>query len=263
MNGLHETQRNFTNFVLRDSGREQTQVQIIPGIKINGLNPEQRLSIYRNNTQLGLTEALRDGYPVVNRLVGAECFNYLAKSYIQSYPPKSGCLLSFGEQFAEFIRDFQLVEGLPYLTDTARLEWFWHEAFHEADAIALDITRLAKVDPNCYGNLGFTLHPSVRFLDSDYPVLRIWQANQEGFEDGGLINLNEGGCLLLIYRPNLEVEIIPLNKAEHLFLNLLDMELTLTEAVEQAIAKDPAFDVQSVLQHWITNGLLTDFYFKS
>ncbi|ESS73544.1 hypothetical protein MGMO_17c00090 [Methyloglobulus morosus KoM1] len=259
MNTLHETQRRFTNYALRNLG----QALATEGIKGNGLDVAQRLAIYRNNTQLGLTEALRDGYPVVNKLVGTEFFNHLALSFIRHYPPKAGCLLSFGGQFADFIADFQPAEGLPYLPDTARLEWFWHEAFHEADVIALDITRLAKVDPNCYGNLGFTLHPSARLLASDYPVLRIWQANQEGFEGEGRINFDEGGCQLLIYRPVLEVEIIPLSKAEHLFLTLLDMELTVTQAVGQAITIDSTFEVLPVLQHWIANGLLTDFYIKN
>lgn len=256
MNGLHETQRCFTNYVLRDFGQDQA----VAGIKGNGLDATQRLAIYRNNTQLGLTEALRDGYPVVNKLVGTEFFNHLACSFIRRYPPKAGCLLSFGGQFAEFIADFQPADGLPYLPDTARLEWLWHEAFHEADALALDIAGLAQIDLGCYGSLGFALHPSARLLASDYPVLRIWQANQPDYHGDGRINLDEGGSRLLIFRPELEVEITPLNEAEHLFLTLLEMRLTLTQAVEQAIMIDSNFDVLPVLQHWIANGLFTDFF---
>lgn len=256
MNALHETQRRFTNYVLRDLGQEQA----VAGIKGNGLEVGQRLAIYRNNTQLGLTEALRDGYPVVNKLVGTEFFNHLARSFIRRYPPKAGCLLPFGGQFAEFIADFQPAEGLPYLPDTARLEWFWHEAFHEADAPALDIATLAQIDLGCYGELGFTLHPTARFLASDYPILRIWQANQEGYQGDGRINLDEGGCQLLVFRPGLEVEITPLIEAEYLFLTLLDMRLTLTQAVGQAITIDSNFDVLPVLQHWIANGLFTHFF---
>jgi len=259
MNSLLETQRRFTNYVLRDLG----QVSAVEGIKGNGLDAKQRLAIYRNNSQLGLTEALRDGYPVVNKLVDTDFFNHLARNFIQRYPPKAGCLLSFGANFADFIADFQPAAGLPYLPDTARLEWFWHEAFHEADAAALDIARLALIDPISYGNLGFSLHPSARFLVSGFPVLKIWQTNQEGYEGYGRINLDEGGCQLLIYRPELEVIIAPLNEAEHLFLNLLDMKLTLTQAVEQVITKDSIFDVQQSLQRWIANGLFIDFFINN
>jgi hypothetical protein len=258
MNSLHETQRYFSHYVLRDLSQELA----VNGIKGNGLEATQRLAIYRNNTQLGLTEALRDGYPVVNKLVGVEFFNYLARSYIRRHPPKAGCLLSFGGDFADFITEFQPAEGLPYLPDVARLEWSWHEAFHEADACALDSTVLAMVAPDAYDKLGFTLHPSVRFLASNYPILKIWQANQENYEGVDRTNLDEGGCHLLVYRPELEVNIMSLNDAEYLFLSLLDMKLTLKQAVEQVLMKEPNFDVQPILQQGMMSGILTNIFFK-
>lgn len=253
---LHDTQRQFASFILQDS--EQIEANL--GIKGNGLSQAQRLSIYRNNTQLGLTEALRDGYPVVDRLVGSGFFNYLADRYIRQYPPKSGCLLSFGEQFAEFIANFEPAHGLPYLPDIASLEWFWHEAFHEADESGLDISALAKVDPDLYGGLGFTLHPSARLLGSDYPVLRIWQVNQTDYQGDEHINLNEGGCKLLIFRPGPDVEIIPLNTTEFLLLSLLSNRLALTDVIEQVCLTDSNFDVMTCLQHWVGCGLLTNFF---
>ena len=258
MNSLHETQRRFTNYALRGLGQDLAA----EGIKSNGLTVQQRLAIYRNNTQLGLTEALRNGYPVVNKLVGTEFFNHLARSYIRRYPPKAGCLLSFGNQFADFIAAFEPAAGLPYLPDMARLEWCWHEAFHEADANPLAMSTLAKIDPAAYGKLGFTLHPSARLLASDYPILKIWESNQEDYEGDGRIDLDEGGCHLLIYRPKWDVVIILLPEAEYQFLNLLDMQLTLIQAVEQVTVKAPDFPVQAVLQRWLNSGLLTDIYYQ-
>ena len=258
MNTLYETQLRFADYVLRDKGLDLA----VAGIKDNQLTPQQCLSIYRNNTQLGLTEALRDGYPVVNKLVGNEFFNHLARSFIQRFPPKAGCLLSYGGNFADFIAQFQPAAGLPYLPDTARLEWLWHEAFHEAEANALEISTLATVKPEAYAKLGFKLHPSTRFLASDYPVLKIWQTNQDGYEGDGRINLDDGGCWLLLYRPGLEVELITLDEAEYLFLTLLAMQMSLNQAVEQVLMKNPNFAVQAVLQHWLTKGLLTEFYLK-
>jgi hypothetical protein len=258
MNSLHETQRHFTNYALRGLGQDLAA----EGIKSNGLTAQQRLAIYRNNTQLGLTEALRDGYPVVNKLVGTEFFNHLSWNYIRRHPPKAGCLLSFGNQFADFIAAFEPAAGVPYLPDMARLEWCWHEAFHEADAKPLAMSTLAKVAPAAYGKLGFTLHPSARFLASDYPLLKIWQSNQEDCVGDGRIDLDEGGCHLLIYRPQWDVAIIPLPEVEYQFLNLLDMKLTLIQAVEQVTIKAPDFDVQAVLQRGLNSGLLTDLYYR-
>ena len=248
---LHEIQGRFTDYVLHGID----QAIAVEGIKCNGLEAEQRLNIYRNNTQLGLTEALRDGYPVINRLVGTEFFNYLAKHYIQRYPPKAGCLLSFGGQLADFIAVFQTVEGLPYLADTAKLEWLWHEAFYEADATGLSVAELAKVDPALYDRLGFTLHPTARLMDSDYPILQIWQLNQSEDLADELINLEDGGCSPLICRPGLEVEIIALQDAEYQFLNLLNAGLSLSKAVEVVTLKHTAFDLSGCLQRWFNYGL--------
>jgi hypothetical protein len=252
---LTELQHCFTDYVLRDLGQDL----VAEGIKSSMLSAEQRLAIYRNNTQLGLTEALRDGYPVVNKLVGNDFFDHLARSYISQHPPKAGCLLYFGGNLANFIAGFQPAAGLPYLPDVARLEWLWHEAFHESDAAPLDITKLATIDPSAYGKLGFNLHPSARFLASEFPILKIWQVNQEDYKGNEHINLDEGGCQLVVYRPQLEVEIIRLNEAVYLFLTALDRKQTLTEAVDKAVSKDPDFDVQTRLQRWISNGLVTDF----
>jgi hypothetical protein len=258
MNTLHETQRAFSSYVLRGLSQELAATSI----KGNGLAPLQRLAIYRNNTQLGLTEALRDGYPVVNKLVGVDFFNHLARSYLRRHPPKAGCLLSFGSELADFIAEFQNAEGLPYLCDVARLEWCWHEAFHEADASALSSDVLATIDPSAYTKLGFTLHPSVRFLTSNFPILRIWQTNQENYQGDDHTNLDEGGCHLLIYRPDWDVLIMELCEADYHFLNLLDMKLTLNQAVEQVLIKAPHFNVQAILQQGMKNGFLTGIFLK-
>lgn len=254
MNRLHDLQRDFSRFVFQETG-------LIPGgIKANGMMPEQRLAIYRNNTQAGLTEALRDVYQVVNRLVGDKFFNRLAEAYINAHPPHSACLLEFGQRFAEVIADFKPAQGLPYLADTARLEWYWHEAYHEADDNALDVSKLAQLDPGRYEQLGFTIHPSARFIASDYPIARIWACNQPGAQQDEWIDLHEGACRLLIYRPDVEVKILSLDKAEYQCLTALASGLTLMQAVRQVDAEHPGFDVSPSLQHWLFRGVLTDFF---
>lgn len=253
MNGLPEIQRDFSNVVLHESR------QAPAGIIANGLEPSQRLAIYRNNTLIGLTEALRDVYAVVNRLVGERFFNRLAQAYMLDCPPRSGCLLAFGGQLAGFLSDFAPAQGLPYLPDMARLEWYCHEAYHEADATGLDVSLLAGVLADLYGELQFKLHPTARFLASGYPLLRIWQSNQSSYTGDDRINLDEGGCRLLVFRPGLEVEIVQLDEAEYCFLTALNAGVTLVEAVEQGYTANPGFEVQACLQHWLGRALLTGF----
>jgi hypothetical protein len=258
MNLLHDFQNAFTDWVLRSGSKNQLSAFI----RENGLTVEQRLNVYQNNTQLGLTGALRDGFPVVNKLVGTEFFNQLARCYLRHYPPKAGCLLFFGSEFADFISDYDPASSLPYLPDIARLEWFWHEAFHEADAGALDVKALAGISPDCYGSLGFSLHPTVRLLASSYPIQHIWQINQEGFQGDGTVNLEEGACRVLVFRPELEVLLMTLTEAEFDFLSSLVKGLTLNQAVDAALIIDNQFNLSSVFQRWFANGLFTDYFIK-
>ncbi len=254
MNRLHNTQRDFSRFVFQ----ETTHTPF--GIKANGLSAEQRLAIYRNNTQLGLTEVLRDTYPVVNRLVGDGFFNRLALTYIRCFPPQSASLMSYGGQFAALIADFEAVQGLPYLADTANLEWYWHEAYHAAEAQPLALSALAQIDPAAYGELAFTLHPSARFIESNYPIQQIWLTNQPDYQGQELIDLSTGACRVLIFRPQWQLEMHPLAEAEYLFLTKLASGNTLSQTVASVLTQHSDVNIQALLQHWLLKGLITDFF---
>jgi hypothetical protein len=254
MNGLHEWQRDFARSVLQD------EVTVVDRIKPNGLEPVQRLAVYRNNTFLGLTEALREGYPVVNRLVGDGFFNGLAKAYVRRHPPDSGCLLEYGTHFPAFVAEYPPAQGLPYLPDVARLERIWQEAFHEAAEDGMDLSALAAVPTGCYGALRFRLHPTARWMVSDYPALHIWEVNQPGFDGDDRVSLEEGGCRLLVFRPALDVVVLSLAESDYRFLTALSSGMSLTEAVELVWTADTQFDVLARLGHWLNGALITDFY---
>ncbi len=254
MNRLHDTQRDFARFVFRKTA------QLPAGIKPRGLSVEQRLSIYRNNTRVGLTEGLRAVYPVVNNLVGTAFFNSLAEVFINEQPPRSACLLEFGDAFADIIKTFNAAQGLPYLPDMARLEWLWHEAYHEADAKPFDMSTLAQLDAEQYGRLGFNVHPSVRLIASDYPIDKIWEANQPDYLLETVINLNDGVCRLLIFRPGFDVEIVSLAEADFNMLTGLASGLTLSKTIEHVLVDHPDFDMQPFLQQGMMKGLLTGFF---
>lgn len=254
MHRLHDLQRDFSRFVC-----QETQ-QLPMDIKANGLSIAERLSIYRNNTRLGLTAALRDMYPVVNCLVGDAFFDWLAADYIKCYPLQSASLLTYGEHFAELIAQFEAARGLSYLADIARLEWLWHEAYHAADAQPLPLTAFAQIDPTQYGQLAFRLHPSARFIASDFPIDRIWESNQPDYHEQECIDLRAGGCRLLLYRPQWQVEIHYLSVAEYQFLTLLGSGQALNQAVETVMSDHPDINIPLLLQQWLRKGLLNDFY---
>ena len=254
MNRLHDTQRDFARFVFRDCDA------VPDGIVANGLTPEQRMAIYRNNTLAGLTEALRALYPVVNRLVGDGFFKRLALAYLNSRPPTSACLLTFGGEFAELIAEFADARGLAYLPDIARLEWFFHEAYHAENDSTLALPDLARVDPADYARLAFKIHPSARFMASPYPLDSIWRANQPDSAGEEWVDLDRGGCRLLLFRPDTEVSMSRLSEADYLCLSALAAGDSLLQAVDKTLAKQPDFALRALLRDGVSTGWLTDFY---
>lgn len=139
----------------------------------------QRFAVYRNNVRASRTEALRQGFPVLAQLLGADYFTALAAVFIQQHPPRSAALHEYGAELADYIAGFQPLSALGYLADIARLEWARLCAFHAADAPALN---LADMD---LGTLSERLtqplrwHPSVTLLCSAHPLYRLW-ASQQG-----------------------------------------------------------------------------------
>ncbi|MCK9605465.1 MAG: DNA-binding domain-containing protein [Methylomonas sp.] len=255
MHRLRDTQRDFARFVFRES-------DLVPDdIVANGLAVEQRMAIYRNNTLAGLTEALRELYPVVNRLVGDDFFKRLALAYLDSRPPKSACLLQFGAEFAVLIAEFADARSLAYLPDIARLEWLFNEAYHAENISPLALSDLARVDPADYARLAFKLHPSVRLAASLYPIDRIWLSNQSDYTGDGLIDLNQGGCRLLLFRPETDVIMNRVGEAHFQCLSALAAGISLVRAVEAVMTNWPDFAVGDLLRDGLSQGLLTDFYF--
>src|SRR5687768_16032631 len=103
----------------------------------------ERLQVYRNNVFISLRQALADVYPVVQRLVGEEFFNQLARRFVREHPSRSGNLHDFGREFAGFLATLPDLTELPYLPDVAALEWALHEVFHEAEARPFDFSTLS------------------------------------------------------------------------------------------------------------------------
>lgn len=231
---------------------------VIAAIAPGRFAPDQHLQIYRNNVFESLTGALKAIYPVIERLVGEGFFRFAADSYIRQHPPRSGNLHDFGMHYADFLAGFAPAAGLPYLPDVAHLEWAWHEAFHAADAMPFDTRRLAKIAVEQQGNLRFALNPSVRLLNSVYPVLSIWRANQDQAPEE-IIDLTQGGAPLLVIRRGLHVEIEILTPGEYALLRALMQDASLEAACDAAFAVESAFDLAAALQRGIQGGTLVAF----
>ncbi|MCP5159279.1 MAG: putative DNA-binding domain-containing protein [Gammaproteobacteria bacterium] len=255
MLALHESQQRFAAAVFgEDSGDFERHIHTL------GLTGAQRLQVYRNNTRLSLTGALGAVYPVVQRLVGEGFFEYAAAQYIAYDPSRSGDLHRFGGSFATFLETFEPATELCYLPDMARLEWACHEVFHAERHPPLDPSALATVSAERQGELRFKLHPATRFVESAFPVLRIWQVNQDDYNGDLAVQLDEGGIKLLVFRnENLDIELQPLPEGEFHLLRTLVEGGDFATACEQAMTVQPDFDLPAGFRRHVLQGVLVDY----
>lgn len=251
MPALDELQRAFAA-ALFDRG----DTRVLSWIHAGAMSPAARIEVYRNNAWHNYREALRDVYPVVERVVGEAFFRHAADRYIARHPSHQGNLHAYGGRLPGFLRRMPEAAGLPYLPWVARLEWLMHESFHAADREPLTFDRLAALPPEDQGGLRLFMHPSCRLLAAPYPVQRIWQANQPGAD--GAADLAGGPVRLLIRRQGGTVVLEPLSPGAFALLAQCGRGRTLAQALWAATAAEPGFDLGALLAQRIGDATLVD-----
>lgn len=222
-----------------------------------GNQPARRFAVYRNNVVGGLLKALGTRFPAVSRIVGEEFFNAMARVFVTAHPPRSPLLMTYGDDFPDFIAGFEPAAELPYLADVARLEAARTRAYHAADAEPIDPNRLRSIAPETLGGMRFVLHPSAEIVRSRHPIVTIWAMNSGEAELGPIEEWRSEDALVV--RPHLDVEIRALPPGGAAFLAALLAGRTLAEAVEVAAEKDAEFDLAANLAGLIGAGLVVGF----
>ncbi|HEY5019727.1 MAG TPA: DNA-binding domain-containing protein [Steroidobacteraceae bacterium] len=251
MPSLHELQRRFAATLFDDAS-----APVSAAIRSHGIDPGAGLEIYRRQLHATFRRALALEFPVIERLVGSDCFARLAREFQAAQPSRSGDLQHIGAPFAAFLRDRYQASQYQYLAAVAALEWAYQESLCAAAAPAFDLGALREVDPADYAQLRFKFHPACRLFSSAYPVLDIWRANQPNAAAADLIDLASGATRVLLLRPADVVQFRPLNAAQFTWLAALARDLTLAEALEDAQSAYAAFDLGSTLREFVALGVL-------
>lgn len=253
---LRDAQISFAASLLAGDTTFATQ------IRAGKLSAARRTEIYRHNVFANLRGALKDIYPAVLAVVGETFFVHAADQYVEAHPSRSGDLNRFGGEWAAFLGTYPHAAALPCLPDVARLEWAWHEAFHAADAPAFDLAGLAAIPGEEHAALRFLLHPTVRLIRSEFPILRIWEVNQPAFSGEMEVDWDAPADALLIRRDTTDgvtVLIERVSAADFAFLQALEKNATLDAATGAALGIDGAFDLQSFLLESVRRGVIGDF----
>jgi hypothetical protein len=144
-----------------------------------GQGPADRLDVYAQMYWARLVDVLREDFPRVAAILGADRFGAAARAYLARHPSIHPSVRHVGDRFAAFLAGWPEAERWPFLADLARLEWFRLAVFDAADVNPLRVDDLRALAPEAWPGLTFRPVPAVRLLRSRWPLHELWAADAE------------------------------------------------------------------------------------
>lgn len=214
---------------------------------------ERRFSIYRNNVQHSLIEALAASFPVTRELVGAQAFTTLAALFIRTSPPMSPYLVEYGDRLPDFLASRTELRDYPFLAEVARLEFQLLQSTHAADGSAIHGELMALADdPDRLLGSRFEFAAPTALLSLRCAAATIWLAHQQPNPDLAGVDKNRFEWAL-ISRPGLQAELDLLDYEEFQFVSLLVSGATVDSALD---AVGGSFDLTACLHRLLTRQVL-------
>ncbi len=235
---------------LRDAAAPVPQGLRAPGDRPAG----KRFDVYRNNVVSSLIAALREGFPAVDRLVGAEFFDAMAAVFVRAHPPESPVLQLYGGAFPGWLERFEPARGLPYLADVARLDLALRQAYHAADAAPIDPARLSALPPERLLASRLVFAPAVRLVPSPYPLVAIRRSAMEA----GAPKPAAVAETALVTRPGFDPHADALAPGAAACVTACLAGQPLEAALTAAAAAAPEFDLTATLTLLLSREALTD-----
>lgn len=231
------TQRTFAAALLEPASS-------VPSVITAASHPRTRagLDVYRNNVAFGLFNVLASRFSTVRRIAGDESFLPAARDFLAEHPPRSAVLIEYGDEFPDFVRRRGSAACFQYVADIAELELARGHAYHALDATPLSREAFSSIPGNEFCEKRVALHPSVSLLTSRFPVVSVWEANQNAANNSDDSSAR-GAEAALISRPFLEVEVHLLPDGGHTFLSALREGCTIAEAANAGADCTETFDL--------------------
>ena len=123
----------------------------------------------------------------------------------------------------------------------------------------LNIEKLSQVPESQYGQLNLLLSPSCYLLRSDFPVLHIWQVNQDGWQGDEAVSLDEGSVFLAIVREGKQIVFHSLEPAAFALLEAVSQNMKFDRACDMALQINPDCNIGAVLQEAVLNRIIVGF----
>lgn len=171
MTELQKTQQQFLNYLLHKDNDFEAYV-----VGTEKFDSSTRLGIYGNAYAIRLVEVLQDNYPALHTLMGDDSNEEMSYAYLEAFPSQHYSVRYFGHKLADFLRNHPFYSKNAVFAEMADFEWALRTAFDSADENTIGIDALQAIPPEQWGEMHFTLHPSVNRLDLKWNVAKLWQA---------------------------------------------------------------------------------------
>jgi Putative DNA-binding domain len=219
-----------------------------------------RLDIYSNAYRLRLFEVFELEYENLQKIMGEEEFAKMAFSYIDLYPSRHFSIDKLTQQLPKFLSEDSFYRKKPYLAEVAELIWFLSRSMEAADAPVLKHEDLAAIPQDRWGDIHFTLHPSVKLLTQQWNALALWQAasaNSKALQ----VKKQAEPTFCVVWRRGIESFFNPLTKAEACMLEALQNNLSFADVCEKLLDFFPEDEVAgfavNLLVRWLNDGMLS------
>ena len=194
MPSLADAQANFINTI--NDGPNRLDPALFAG------SPDRillGLKAHANTISHARIVALEETFPLTRQHLGDAAFNTFARDFVETGIARASDANRIGSGFPETLNDAATAE-------LAQIEWAWLESYHAADAQALTLADLGRMDEATLLALPVTPHPSARVLDISSPIAAVLNelAGQQP-------------AALLCVRPEAEVRLIPLDNMQRAF----------------------------------------------
>ena len=215
------------------------------------LSAGERAHIYSEMYVFRLVDALREDYPQLAQLLGAERFFALSSGYVRAHPSRNPSLAQLGRDFPAFLATRR--GERTDLGDLAALEWARAEAFIAPDAEPLDSSLFQTLDENAAA-ARFVLSPSVRLLSLQHDVAPLWSDLEAAHEPREPVR---APASLLVWRKGFDVFHARVSPEELAALHAVQRGASLGDACEPfAALPDPTQAALDAVASWCGEGLI-------
>jgi len=246
---LAELQQDMLNRIITGGAAEG-----LPIATGGAFTPEQRLQVYKNNTQFTLRDLLKDSFPVTTILLGDKFMNYAAFEFIKAHPPASGDMNSYGIEFPQYLANMANLKSFPYVPDVAMLEWLAHEAYMSPRRPPLKAETLAGVtDPL---NMKLYIQPHVYLLRSGWPIDDLWAAISEQGADLSGQSIEPRETFIAVFREESKIAVWSVSEGGYKFLENLQSDTSFAFAAQAGIRAEPGLVLDKLLVALLQQQLL-------